>query len=90
MPTRPLSFARSLQIRSCGGRRSIIQLYLIFFKFFYLAVLSLHSCAGFSLVAESRGLLSSCCAQVSHCGGCSCFGVGLLGHVGSVVVAPGP
>ena len=51
---------------------------------------SLHCCAGFSLVAENGGLLSSFGAQASHCGGFSscgaqeqmwCSGLAALRHV---------
>ena len=58
------------------------------FYYLFLAVLSLHCCTGFSLVVESRGLLSGCGAWAYHCG-LSCYGVQVLGHMGSVVVGPG-
>ena len=61
----------------------------IFFFFNLLsAVLGLHRCLGFSLVAESRGY-SSRRAQASHCAGFSCGGARALGPSGSVAVAPG-
>ena len=40
-------------------------------------------------VCSERGLLSTCDAHVSHCHGFSCCGTKALGHLGSVVVAPG-
>ena len=65
--------------------------------FFFLAVLGLPWCAGFSPVTESRGY-SSCDVWASHYGGFSHhraqgLGHGLqevwhLGHVGSAVVVP--
>ena len=56
------------------------------FKFFklinlVLVVLGLCCCAGFPLVAESRGY-SSCRVQASHCGGFSRCGAQALGHRG--------
>ena len=39
----------------------------------FLALLGLHF---------SAGLFSSCSAQASHCGGCSCCGAGTLGLSG--------
>ena len=50
--------------------------------FFFLAVLGLCCCMGFSLVAPSGGLFSSCSAQASCCGGFSCCGARALGHSG--------
>ena len=50
--------------------------------YFLLAMLGLHCSLAFSLVVESWGLLSSCGAQISHCGSFSC------GARASVVVAP--
>ena len=38
------------------------------FVYLFLAVLGLGSARGLSLVAASRGLLSSCGAWASHCG----------------------
>lgn len=63
---------------------------IFFFFFFNLlsAVLGLHRCLGFSVVAESRGY-SSFHAQASHRAGFSCGGARALGPSGSVAVAPG-
>ena len=47
-----------------------------------MAVPGLPCCSGFSLVAASRGLYSSCSAQSSHCDFLSCFRVWASGHVG--------
>ena len=61
-------------------------------KKFYLFIFD---CAGFSLllefplVAASSGLLSSCGAQASHCGGFSCCRSWALGMWASVVAARG-
>ena len=57
--------------------------------YLFLAVLDLRSCSGFSLVAESGELLSSCGARASHCGGFICHGARALGTWASVVVACG-
>ena len=55
----------------------------------FLTVLALHCCAwAFSSCGE-QGLLSSCCAWASHCGGFSCCGAWAPGGVGSVFVACG-
>ena len=48
--------------------------------FLFLAILGLCATWGLSLVATSRGLLSSYGAQASHCGGVSCFGARALDH----------
>ena len=48
------------------------------YSFFFLAVLGLCCCAGFSLVAAS--LLSSCSAQASHDGGFSSCRAQARGH----------
>jgi len=50
-----------------------------------VAVLGLCCCVGFSLVAASKGLLSSCIAWASHCSGFSCRRVQALGVLASVV-----
>ena len=58
--------------------------FLIFLFLKFLAVLGLHCCTGFSLVAESSY------AWVSHCGGFSCCRAQeALGEWASVVVASG-
>ena len=46
----------------------------VFLYYLFLAVLGLHCCMGFSLVAASRRelLFSSCGARASHCSGFSC------------------
>ena len=51
-----------------------------FFMYLFLAVLGLHCCAGFSLVAASRGY-SHWRARAPHCGDFTCGAQG-LGHVG--------
>ena len=51
-----------------------------FLMYLFLAVLALHCCAGFSLVAASRGY-SHWGARASHCGDFTCGAQG-LGHVG--------
>ena len=50
-----------------------LSFFLSFLRFLYLllAVLGLHCCTGFSLVAE-HGLLSSCSVRASDCDGFSC------------------
>ena len=55
---------------------------LIVIIYIFLALLGLHSCVGFSLVVAERGLLHSCDAWVSHCGGFSCCRVQALGYTG--------
>ena len=52
-----------------------------------MAVLGLHHCTGFSLVAASGGH-SRCGLRVSHCGGFSCCRARALACMGSVVAAP--
>ena len=53
-----------------------------FFLCIYLAVLGLCCCPwAFSCCSEWR-LLSSCWVWISHCGGFSCCGAQILGHVG--------
>ena len=47
------------------------------YLFLGLDVLGLCCCEGFSLVVESGGLLSSCGARASHCGGFLLQSVGL-------------
>ena len=55
--------------------------FIIFFLMYvFLAVLALHCCVGFSLVAASRGY-SHGGARASHCGDFTCGAQG-LGHVG--------
>ena len=48
---------------------------------YLLALLSLHCCVGFTLVAERRGY-SSCSAWATHSDGFSCFEAQALGHAG--------
>ena len=48
--------------------------------FLFLAVSGLCATGGLSLVATSKGLLSSYGAQASHCGGISGFGAWALEH----------
>ena len=43
--------------------------------------------AGLSFSCTKQGLLSSCSARASHCGGFSCCGAQALEHMGSVVGA---
>ena len=54
----------------------------ILFIYLFLAVLGLHRCMGFSLVAASGGALSRCSVQVSLCGGLSHCGTQALGRSG--------
>ena len=64
-------------------RDAILQNYLfIYLKLFihlFLALVGLCSCVQAFSSCSEQGLLSSCGAQVSHCGGFSCFGARLLG-----------
>ena len=53
----------------------------------FLAPLGLHCHARALASCCERGLLSSCGAWASHCGGFSCCRASALGHTGSVVVA---
>ena len=62
-------------------------LLLLFFPSF-MAVLGLCCMWAFSSCGE-QGLLLTCSAQASLCGGFSCCGAWALGHVGSVVVVRG-
>ena len=63
---------------------------LLFIYLFLLAVLGLHYCAGFSIIAVNRGHspaavcrpLSSCSARASHCSGFSCCATWALGLSG--------
>ena len=48
--------------------------------------LFIFGCAGSSLLHR---LFSSCGEQTAHCSGFSCCGTWVLGHMDSVVVAPG-
>ena len=58
-------------------------------------LLYLFGCSGSSLVqwvfssCEEWGLLSTCSAQSSHCGGFSCFGAQALGTWAAVIVGHG-
>ena len=53
------------------------------FIFLFLGVLGLCCCPGFSEVAtRGGGLLLSCDARASHCGGFSCGRTQALGHPG--------
>ena len=47
-----------------------------------MAVLGLHGCMGFFSSVVGQGLLSSCGACTSHCGGFSCWGEWTLGLMG--------
>ena len=47
-----------------------------------MAELGFCCCTGLSLAVASRGPLSSCGKQASHCGGFSCCGAQALGHTG--------
>lgn len=49
---------------------------------YVLAVLGLLCCERLSLVTASRGLLSGCCAQDSHCGSFSWLGLRALEYTG--------
>lgn len=66
-----------LQKRSC-------LLVFFFLKFIFMVVWSLFLCTGF-LWLWRRGLLSSCSAQASHCGGFSCCRAQPLGAWAAVV-----
>ena len=57
------------------------------FLLLLLAVLGVHCCAGFALVAASGSY--TLVARVSHCGGFSCCGAPLCGRGGSVVAVRG-
>ena len=48
----------------------------VFFLSIYLAVLGLNCCSDFSPSFGEGGLLSSCSAQASLCGGFTCWGTG--------------
>ena len=54
-----------------------------------MTVLALHCRAWAFSSCSKQGLLSSCCAWASHCGGFSCCGAWAPGCVGSVFVAYG-
>ena len=68
------------------------------FKNFYLFIwLGCCCCSGFSVAGVSRGLLSRCGTQASHCGAFPCYGAWAQAFriqefqlTGSVVTAPGP
>ena len=60
----------------------------MYLTFIYLFLATVGLCCytwAFSSCSK-QGLLSSCGARASHCGGFSCCGAQALGHVGSVVV----
>ena len=61
-----------------------LSVYLFIYSF--LAVLGLCCYTWAFSSCSKQGLLSSCGARASHCGGFSCCGAQALGHVGSVVV----
>ena len=65
-----------------------ISQYFIFKFYLFLAVLGLHCCEGFSLVAVIEGY-SGCSAQASRWGGFSYFGAPTLGTQASVVFERG-
>ena len=67
----------------------LLKFYVFISVYLLLAVLGLHCCAGFSLVAARRGYCLVGGAWTSHCSGFSCCGAWALECVGSVVVAPG-
>ena len=50
--------------------------------YLFMAMLGLCCCSGFSLVAVSGGLFSSCSVQASLCGGFSCCKAQALGYMG--------
>ena len=60
----------------------------------FMSVLGLHCCTQAFSSCGTRGLLSSCCAQVSHCRGFSCFraqvSVVVVQRLGSMMSLPGP
>ena len=49
------------------------------FIYLLLVVLGLRCCGGFFSSSDERGLLPSCDAKASHCGGFSCFRAQALG-----------
>ena len=63
-----------------ANEKLYIYMFRYFFMYLFLAVLGLHCCAGFSLVAASRGY-SHWRARAPHCGDFTCEAQG-LGHVG--------
>jgi len=91
----PLSQRRFLPQHNCGCwsqnldlKTTLLPHSCTLFKNIYLfnefwAVLGLRRCAGFSLVAASRGLLCRCSARTSHCGGCPCCRAWDPGHTAS-------
>ena len=54
--------------------------------YLFSATLGLHCCMQAFSSCSKWGLLSSCCAQASHCGGFSCCRAQALGVMGSVAV----
>ena len=60
---RPFSHAMTL---------SFFPFLMFIYSFYFLSVLGLHCCAGFSLLGGESRLLSSCGVKASHCGGFSC------------------
>ena len=73
-----LVFLSILMINTINTKHVILKNNLIYLL---LAVLGLHCCTSFSLVAESRGY-SCCCTKASHCSGFSC-GAGAVECTGS-------
>ena len=63
--------------------------FLIYFIYLFLAALGLRCCMWTFSSCGKRGLLLSCGARASHCGGFSCCGAWALGMQASVVVALG-
>ena len=69
---------------SCMCFLSYLTISFFFFNFIYLflAVLGLHCCTQTFSSCNDQGLLPSCSAWASHCGGFSCCGAGALGCTG--------
>ena len=59
----------------------ICNFFLRIFIYLFLAVLIFTAAQAF-ISCSKQGLLSSCSAQASHCGGFSCCRAWVLGHAG--------
>ena len=73
----------------CGFVNLVFFFFQIFIYYLFLAELGVCCCMDF-LQLPWRGLLSTCNAQTSHCGGFSCCRTWAPEHVASVVGAHGP
>ena len=63
-----------LELSISGHSINVLSVMLVINYSLFIAVLGLHCYPVFSLVAVSGGLLSSCGAWTSHCGGFSSCG----------------